>query len=179
VTGAADGWYSKDVSTPSTEGLYRAQVCCTSGSDYLCLDKTFEVQESTVLSSSDVTSAVWGASRSSFTGAGTFGEAVQNVVPAASDVASSVWNYSGRTLTSFGSVVSDVWSVSTRTLTGAGLSSGNLATQTDVTSNTATIINNVSNITNNTANIDNAIEKIINNPTIEQQLESSLSTVIL
>ncbi len=40
--------------------------------------------------------------------------------PQAQLTAADVWNYSGRTLTSFGSLISDIWGHSTRTLTSFG-----------------------------------------------------------
>ena len=45
----------------------------------------------------------------------------------------AIWSFSTRTLTSMGSVAADVWGYTTRTLTGAGLDSGSLALQSDVT----------------------------------------------
>jgi hypothetical protein len=91
MTGAADGWYAYSFTTPSTAGQYRTQVCCTVGTDYMCLDKAFE--------------AVAASSSSA---------------PTASEVAAEVWSYSGRTLTGFGSLVSDIWGHSARALTGFG-----------------------------------------------------------
>lgn len=52
----------------------------------------------------------------------------------ASDVSSAVWSYSSRSLSTFGTLISDIWNNATRTLTRADLSSGKLATQSDVTS---------------------------------------------
>lgn len=52
--------------------------------------------------------------------------------PSANDIASAVWGYSGRTLTGFGTLVADIWKNATRTLTGADLSTGSIATKTDV-----------------------------------------------
>jgi len=48
LTEEADGWYSHSFDTTGEdEGLYRATVCCTAGSDYLCLDKSWEIKTST------------------------------------------------------------------------------------------------------------------------------------
>ena len=58
--------------------------------------------------------------------------AVGNVVVSSSTIATSVWQNATRSLTSFGTLVSDVWANGTRTLTGAGLTSGSLATQSDI-----------------------------------------------
>lgn len=154
MASSADGWYAYDIVATGAAGLYRSQICCTASGDYMCLDKSFEVvaTNSGSLSQSDVADAVWNANRSSYTAAGTFGQALQNIVPSSSDIAAAVWGYSGRTLTSFGtlvadiwdystrtitggsSIASDVWGYTTRTLTGAGLSSGSVATKEDVDS---------------------------------------------
>ncbi len=44
LTASSDGWYSYTATTSATEGVYHSQICCTTGSDYLCLDKTFEIK---------------------------------------------------------------------------------------------------------------------------------------
>ena len=60
----------------------------------------------------------------------------------------SIWSFSGRTLTSFGTLVADtasaVWSSVTRTLTGAGLNSGSLATLSDVQTATSSLASAIS-----------------------------------
>lgn len=115
MTSAAenDGWYSYAVDTTGKDnGIYRSQICCTSGAEYMCLDKTYEIGTEASLSSSDVTSAVWDASVSAHTTAGTFGANLQSPAPSVVDI----WGYSDRSLTSFGSLISDMWSYSTRSL---------------------------------------------------------------
>jgi len=84
MTSASDGWYSYTFTTPSTTGVYRTQVCCTAGSDHLCLDKSFEVS-SAADSSSDIASAVWGYSSRTLSGFGT--------------LVADIWNNTTRTLT--------------------------------------------------------------------------------
>ena len=86
MSGATDGFYSYSFTAPSTTGAYRAQVCCTSGTDYLCLDKSFEVKTTEVPSSNDIASAVWGYSSRTLSGFG--------------NLISDIWNYSTRSLTS-------------------------------------------------------------------------------
>lgn len=104
MTGSAEGWYKYDATTDTTTGLYPASICCTAGSDYLCLDKTFEVKAE---SGSSLTAAsIWSYSDRTLTGYGT--------------LVSDIWNYSGRTLTSFGNLVSDIWGYSSRTMTSFG-----------------------------------------------------------
>jgi len=142
----ADGWYSYEFTAPSTTGYYRTQVCCTAGSDYLCVDKSFEVKSSTDATANEVATAVWGYSGRTLTSFGT--------------IASDVWSSSSRSLSSFGNLVSDVWNNTTRTLTGTNLSSGNLATKSDVTNLKTALDEN-----------KNLLEKLVNKPIIENILE--------
>lgn len=100
----ADGWYGDTFVSPTTVGYYRAEICCDSGSDHLCIDKSFEI--SAAISSSPA--------------------------PSTSDISTAVWGYSGRTLTGFNNLVSDVWSYTTRKLT-SGENITNVITTTDVT----------------------------------------------
>lgn len=87
MTRAADGWYYHEFTAPTTTGHYRTQVCCTAGTDYLCLDKSFEVKESsTAPSTGDISSAVWGYSSRSLSSFG--------------DLVSSIWSNASRSLTS-------------------------------------------------------------------------------
>lgn len=174
MVASSDGWYSYDIVATTSAGLYRSQVCCTSDGEYMCLDKSYEMiaTGSGSLTSSEIGNAVWDATRSDHTTAGTFGEALQNIIPSASDIASAVWGYSGRTLTGFGTLVADIWANSTRslttfdsvassiweyttrTLTGSGLSSGSIATKDDleaVKSDISTIKTNVSSIVSTAA----------------------------
>lgn len=179
-----DGWYYKDVSTPATEGLYRTQVCCTSGSDYLCLDKSFEVKVDAAVSG--VADAVWNADRSSYNTAGSFGEVMQNAIPSTSDIASATWGYSNRSLSTFGDLVTNVWNYSSRssstdlgdlvaniwgysdrTLTGADLDSGSLAVKSDVTGSTT-----INNISAELAQTNSLLEQIIKKPILENSLEN-------
>ena len=87
MTSITDGWYYHTFTAPTTTGLYRTQVCCTAGTDYLCLDKSFEVKESsTVPSTGDISSAVWGYS----------GRTLSNF----GDLVSNIWSNVSRSLTS-------------------------------------------------------------------------------
>ena len=72
----------------------------------------------------------------------------------ADDIAAATWSYSNRTLTSFGSLVQSIWESANRTLTGVGLSSGSLATKSDVdnVANTASSISSQVNAMNTTLN---------------------------
>ncbi len=143
MTATTDGWYSYTLDTTGqTEGLYRSQMCCTTESDYLCLDKSFYIGPS-YLSTSEVAGAVWNAQPTAYQEPDTFGANLQNPVATAGaiwsystrtlssfgDLISEIWNYSTRSLTSFGSLVADIWNNATRTLTGTGLENGELATK--------------------------------------------------
>lgn len=87
MTSVADGWYYHEFTAPTTTGLYRTQVCCTAGTDYLCLDKSFEVKaSSTAPSTGDISSAVWGYS----------GRTLSNF----GDLVSDIWSNVSRSLTS-------------------------------------------------------------------------------
>ncbi len=150
MTSAAenDGWYSYTFDTTGkAEGIYRAQVCCTSGSDYLCLDKTFQISSTSAPTAAEVASTVWDTSVASHTVAGSFGANLQSPAPSASDIwnysgrslttygslIADMWSYSGRSLTNFGTLIADIWSNATRTLTAGILSNGtHIATQEDV-----------------------------------------------
>jgi hypothetical protein len=91
-------------------------------------------------------------------------------------VASAVWNYSTRTVSTFGSLISDVWANTTRTLTGAGLSTGSLATKSDVTNISSGTTNNTTNITNTT---DNSVVSTINDiKSLSQQNRLLLEQVV-
>lgn len=199
-----DGWYSYDVVATGSAGLYRSTICCQDGTDYLCLDKSFEIATaSSTLTKIDVADSVWNATRSSYTANGSFGQALQNTVPSASDIAAAIWGYEGRTLSTFGSLVSDIWNNSTRSLTGFGtlvadiwsnttrvltgasLSSGSLATKTDVedkvNAKTQELKNEIAKISTNSADLDtlkrssqktnNLLEQLVNKPVVETTLQ--------
>lgn len=145
MTVNADGWYSHTFTAPSTTGLYPTQVCCTSGSDYMCLDKGFEVTS---------------ASGNSLS---------------ASDIAEAVWGYSTRTMSGFGDLISNIWDNGTRTLTKADLDSGHLATESYVKSQIDGIASTdsaVLKVINNTTRENRLLlERVVNQPIIETTLE--------
>lgn len=167
---ASDGWYSYSFIATGSAGLYRSKICCTAGSDYLCLDKTFEVEaSSSALTKQEVADAVWDEPRASHTQSGSFGQALQNIVPSASDIATAVWGYSGRTLNNFGTLPSDVWSVSTRTLSSFGNfissilendSTESIATQGDIVA-----------VKSEIEDTRELLEQVVNKPIINNFLE--------
>lgn len=188
MTSAAvsDGWYSYDVVATGSAGLYRTTICCTAGTDYLCLDKSFEVATaSSSLTTTQVADSVWNADRASYAASGSFGEALQNIVPSAGDIAAATWGYSSRTLSTFGDLVANVWSNATRLLTGATLNSGSLATKTDVddkvNAKTQELKDEIAKISTNSADLDtlkkttqktnNLLEKLVNQPIIQTTLQ--------
>lgn len=206
MTHVSEGWYEYTVVASGSAGLYRTHVCCTVDGENMCLDKSFEIttaSSSASLTSGEIASAVWDASRTDHTSTGTFGEALQNVVPSTSDIASAVWSYSSRTLSTFGTLVSDIWSHSTRsitsfgtlasdiwnnstrTLTGVDLSSGSIATKSDV-DRVKSEVSNIIATTSGSLDLNNAkldridkntkenrllLEQVINKPIIQNFLE--------
>lgn len=93
LVSTTDGWYGQTFIAPSTVGYYRSEICCDSGSDHLCIDKSFDVKEAV-----------------SNAGTGT------NLTT--DEISSAVWGYSGRTLTGFNNLVADIWNYATRNITG-------------------------------------------------------------
>jgi len=165
TTNGANGWhyYNYAVGGSETPGSWPAFISCGSvpGGDLIKQDKTFVVGN-VIESSSTIATAVWNQPTRTLTD-----YATSSIASAA---ASSVWSSGARTLTSFGNLVADVWgygsrsltdfgtlvtdttssvwSATTRTLTGAGLTSGSLATQSDIASATSSVITEVNNNTN-------------------------------
>ncbi len=142
----SDGWYAYEFTAPETTGFYRAQVCCETETDYLCLDKSFEVKSSTGATASEVATAVWGYSGRTLTSFG--------------DLTTDIWAVSSRSLSSFGNLVTDIWGNATRTLTGTSLTSGNLATETDLSDLESAVAENRT-----------LLEKLVNKPIIESTME--------
>jgi hypothetical protein len=110
-----DGWYSLNVTTAGEDlGLYRSQICCTSGTEFICVDKSFEiVTPSSGLTEAQVSGAVWDAQTTDHNTVGSFGENLQNP---SSLTAADVWAYPERTLSDFGTLIAGIWSYSTRSL---------------------------------------------------------------
>lgn len=165
MTAQADGWYSHEFTAPATTGLYRAQVCCTADTDYLCLDKTFEISAAaggSSITAEGVADAVWDEQRSEHTQAGSFGEALQNKVPSTTQLSDAVWGHSSRSLTGFGSLISDIWGYATRSTTASSAPSdtANLAKKTDIDALKKEVLYNQS-----------LLEKLANKPIVKNYLE--------
>jgi hypothetical protein len=169
ITSSSDGWYGYSFTAPATLGYYRTQFCCVVNGQNMCLDKSFEVKESPSSSgpsASDIAQAVWSYSGRTLSGFGT--------------LASDIWSYSDRTLSSFGSLVSSVWNYASRTLTGSGLSSGSLATKSDVESLSSKVesnSNNVAKLQKSTDDIRLTLEKLVNKPIIQNFVEDESLTL--
>ncbi len=137
-----DGWYYHTFTAPSTLGLYRTEVKCTVSGELMALDKSFEVKEEVAGSGSS---------------------------PTADEIAAATWSYSSRSLSTFGNLVADIWNSATRTLTGAGLSSGSIATKSDVESSSSTSSNSsdIATIKENVRQTRLLVDKLANKPIIE------------
>ena len=168
------GWHYYNFTGSSTPGIWPANMECGSvGVDLIKGDKTFVLTTTTVVQ--DVASAVWNTPTSTFNTIGSVGKhlvdtldaAVSSIVSGGSLTAADVWSYSGRTLTSFGTLISDIWSNGTRTMTAFGNlaadvwndtfaptralttkslgAGGNLATETYLDTATSTIVTEILN----------------------------------
>ena len=145
---ASVGWYSHSFTAPTTTGYYRTQICCTSGEDYLCLDKSFDVATAaaTIASTDEIAEAVWGYSTRTMSGFG--------------NLTADIWGYSSRTMSGFGNLISDLWGHSSRTLTGTQA--------TNITS----VTNNVASIEKTVTEIQTQLEQVVNKPVIQNYLEN-------
>lgn len=148
----SDGWhyYNYSTATNAVSGTWRSVMICgsTARGDLVLVDKSFVV-DSTIVSTTTIKTVV----DESLTVATTSLSAVINantnaaVLTASSSLfttlPSTIWSFSGRTLTSFGTLAADtasaVWTSVTRTLTGAGLNSGSLATESYINTATSTL----------------------------------------
>jgi FtsZ-binding cell division protein ZapB len=174
MTANSDGWYSYEVTTTGEEyGLYRSQICCTYLTEFICLDKSFEIASASAalsVSGTEIADAVWDAQTVDHNDAGSFGENLQNPSSLTADdiwshpqrsltsfgtLISDIWNYSTRSLTSFTSLITSIWQSSDRTLTDATLDSGSLATQgqvSEVSNQVDTVNTTINTINTNTVN---------------------------
>lgn len=149
LTAAADGWYGYEFTAPETVGYYRSQICCQSGDDDLCLDKSFEVSTAVdSVSADEIASAVWSYSSRTMSGFG--------------NLIADIWSYSSRNLSGFGTLIADLWGHTSRTLTG-----------TQAT-NITNITNDVASIEAAVAENRRLLEQIVNKPVIQNFLEESV-----
>ena len=141
---SADGWYSLSVGTSGQPlGLYRGQICCTSGTDYLCLDKGFTINQNTAES-------VWNYNNRTISSLGVG--------------VSEIWSYTDRSLTNFGSLIGDIWNHSTKTLTSSTLDNGGTLATTDtvnsVGSSLAVLSAQVSTVQTAVVTLDSKIDSL-------------------
>ncbi|MFA4871624.1 MAG: hypothetical protein WC610_00985 [Patescibacteria group bacterium] len=152
MTASTSGWHYYNYTTAGNapSGVWPSVMTCgaVARGDLVIVDKSFIVDWSVVS-----TSTIKGVVDESLTVATSSLAAVigANINAAVSSASSSlfatlpsaIWSFSGRTLTSFGTLVADmasaVWTSISRTLTGAGLDSGSLATQSYIDTATSTL----------------------------------------
>lgn len=177
-SGQNDGWYSYNINVGVTEGIYPTQMCCTvpegvGETQYMCLDKSFRVAQG-ALGTTEVANAVWNAKTSDHNTAGSFGANNQNPTLTAASIwgytnrtlsdfgtlVSQIWSYSDKSLTTFGNLVADVWNSTTRTLTAATLTTGKLATQSDVIGVQTSLATATSDIRADIANVKSVVDSI-------------------
>jgi len=144
MTANEDGWHYYDYATPAdaTPGMWPSVMACGSAinGDLVMVDKGFVVDPS-VLSTSTTFQEVVDDSLTSVPAAvwSYSGRTLTSFGTLVADTATAVWAVGTRTLTAFGTLAADVWTNDTRTLTGAALSSGSLATQSSIDTATSTL----------------------------------------
>ena len=181
MTALATGWHYYSTTTLFALGLYPTTMTCGSvpGGDLANLNKNFLIGY-TGASTTDIAAAVdvntqndisaasnsLSANITSNVNTNTNATVLAASTSLAASLPSLIWNYTGRTLTSFGTLASDVatavwsagtrslttfgtlatdvWSATTRTLSGAALDSGgSLAVQSDVTNASSSLAANI------------------------------------
>lgn len=154
MTPVSDGWYSYTATTGSTTGIYRSQVCCTTtDSQYLCLDKTFQVKApASTLTAADV----WANSTRTLSSYG--------------NLTADIWGYSSRSLSSFGTLIADIWGYGTRTITGGAISS--------ITNNNTTIVTkeDIKVISETLTKTKNSLEQLVNKPIVKTFIDENAAT---
>jgi hypothetical protein len=145
----SNSWHHYSFTPASVEGIWPAYISCgtLASGDLVKEDRTFQIT-SNIVSSTSVASLVNTNTNSA-------------ILTASSSLGASlplsIWSYSARTLSSFGTLVADiwasgtrtltsgtaiaadVWASATRTLTGAGLTTGSLATNSDINNATSSV----------------------------------------
>ena len=152
MTANTDGWhyynYTTALNAPS--GVWPSVMICgtVARGDLVIVDKSFIVDWSVVSTSTikgvvDESLTVATSSLSAVINANTGAAVLSASSSLFATLPASIWSFSGRTLTSFGTLVADtasaVWASVSRTLTGAGLDSGSLATLSDIQTATSSL----------------------------------------
>lgn len=181
MSASVDGWYSYEFIASDSAGLYRSQICCSDGTDYLCLDKSFAVEaSSSALTKADVSAAVWDEARADHQLSGSFGEALQQIVPSTSEITASIWGYSSRTLTNFGTLPSLIWDYSSRSLSSVSSLVSSIWSHSDrtVTNSSSSVDTtdlakkaDVDNLKSEVLYNQSLLEKLANKPIIKNYLE--------
>src|SRR3990167_1462700 len=152
MTANDDGWHYYDYTTAgdAPSGVWPSVMICGSAinGDLVKVDKSFvvdweKVSTSTIKEVVDESLTVATTSLAAVINANTNAAVLQASSSLFATLPASIWSYTGRTLDSFGNLVTDiaaaVWTSVSRTLTGAGLDSGTLATQSYIDTATSTL----------------------------------------
>ncbi len=128
----SNGIYKYDITAPVDEGVYLADVASTNPTAY----GSAEVH---VSATANKVALIWDKVQTLAGDVWTYGGRSLDSV---TNIATATWSSGSRTLTAFGSLAADVWSAAyapIRRLTSGQLDSGQLATQSDITSQTESI----------------------------------------
>ncbi|MEK7185658.1 MAG: hypothetical protein AAB726_03480, partial [Patescibacteria group bacterium] len=152
MTANNDGWHYYNYTTAGNapSGIWPSVMICgtVQRGDLVVLDKSFvvdweKVSTSTIKGVVDASLTVATTSLAAVIGANTNAAVLSASSSLFATLPSSIWSFSGRTLTSFGTLVADtssaVWTSVNRTLTSATLDSGSLATQSYIDTATSTL----------------------------------------
>ncbi len=152
MTANNDGWHYYNYTTAgnAASGVWPSVMICGSAQrgDLVKVDKSFIVDWSVVTTSTikevvDASLTVATSSLAAVINVNTNAAVLSASSSLFSTLPATIWSFSGRTLTSFGTLVADtataVWTSITRTLTGANLNSGSLATLSDVQTATSSL----------------------------------------
>src|SRR3989338_6309674 len=142
MTANSDGWHYYNYTTANNapSGVWSSIMICgtVARGDLVKVDKSFvvdweKVSTSTIKEVVDESLTVATTSLAAVINANTNAAVLQASSSLFATLPASIWSYTGRTLDSFGNLVTDiaaaVWTSVSRTLTGADLDSGTLATQ--------------------------------------------------
>ncbi|MEN9621787.1 MAG: hypothetical protein RLZZ67_221, partial [Candidatus Parcubacteria bacterium] len=177
-------WYNYAIPGAGPLGVWPATISCGTllAGDLVKMDKSFAVG-ATIESASTSLAAVINANTNTATA--NIASAINantdiKIATASSSLFASlpaaIWSYTSRTLSSFGTLAADVWTNSVRTLTGAGLDTGSLATASDVSSASTSV---VALVNANTNSQTSGITSAVNNNTNSVVASASSSVVAL
>lgn len=145
----ADVWsyVTRELTGIGSSGISSETNASTNKTDIITEINANEVKIDALPTASEIADQVWDENLGDHLDSGTTGEALENADSTSNpdDIALAVWTFNdsgiGRTLTDFGTLISDIWSYITRTLTGIG--SSGIASESNATSNTSSIISEI------------------------------------